>query len=113
MRKLLLFFTIFTVIVSMSWAQDVAVSGKVTSGADGTELPGVSILVVGTTTGTVTDADGNYKITVPSSEATLRFSYIGYVNQEIVVGNQTVIDITLAEDATQLEEVVVIKYLEI
>jgi TonB-linked SusC/RagA family outer membrane protein len=108
MRKLLLFFTIFTVIVSMSWAQEVTVTGKVISEMeDGMELPGVSILVVGTTTGTVTDADGNYKLTIPSSDVTLRYSYIGYINQDIVVGNQTVINVTMLEDATQLEEVVV------
>ena len=107
MRKLLLFFTIITVTVSMSWAQT-SVSGKVTSELeDGMGLPGVSILIVGTTTGTVTDADGNYKISVPSGDVTLRYSYIGYINQDIVVGNQTVIDVTLVEDATQLEEVVV------
>ena len=107
MRKLLLFFTIITLTVSMSWAQ-VSVSGKVTSELeDGMGLPGVSILIVGTTTGTVTDADGNYKISVPSGDVTLRYSYIGYVNQDIAVGNQTVIDVTLVEDATQLEEVVV------
>jgi TonB-linked SusC/RagA family outer membrane protein len=107
MRKLLLFFTIMTVTASMAWAQN-TVSGKVISEAeDGMALPGVSILIVGTTTGTVTDADGNYKISVPSGDVTLRYSYIGYINQDIVVGNQTVIDVTLLEDATQLEEVVV------
>ncbi|MBS0000046.1 MAG: SusC/RagA family TonB-linked outer membrane protein [Cyclobacteriaceae bacterium] len=106
MKKLLLFFLISTFMVSFSWAQR-EVSGTVTGADEGLPLPGVSILIVGTTTGTVTDADGNDKLSVPSSGATLRYSYIGYVNQEITVGNQSVIDIVLAPDATQLQEVVV------
>jgi len=106
MKKLLLFFLISTFVVSVSWAQDREVSGTVTSSDEQMPLPGVSILIVGTTTGTVTDADGNYKIRVPSG-AILRYSYIGYLNQEISVGNQTVIDIVMVPDATQLQEVVV------
>jgi TonB-linked SusC/RagA family outer membrane protein len=92
--------------VSFSWAQQREVSGTITSSDEGLPLPGVSILIVGTTTGTVTDADGNYKLSVPS-DATLRFSYIGYVNQEIAVGNRTVLDVIMEPDATQLQEVVV------
>lgn len=106
MKKLLLSFLILTFMVSYSWAQR-EVSGTVTGADEGLPLPGVSILIIGTTTGTVTDADGNYKLSVPSSGTTLRFSYIGYVNQEINVGNQSVIDVVLAPDATQLQEVVV------
>ncbi len=106
MKKLLLLFLISTFMVSFSWAQQREVSGTITSSDEGMPLPGVSILIVGTTTGTVTDADGNYKLSVPSG-ATLRFSYIGYVNQEIAVGNRSVIDIIMEADATQLQEVVV------
>jgi len=106
MKKLLLFFLISSFVVSVSWAQQRDVSGTITSSDEGLPLPGVSILIVGTTTGTVTDVDGNYKISVPSG-ATLRFSYIGYVNQEIAVGNRSVIDIIMEPDATQLQEVVV------
>lgn len=106
MKKLLLLFLISTFMVSFSWAQQREVSGTITSSDEGMPLPGVSILIVGTTTGTVTDADGNYKLSVPSG-ATLRFSYIGYVNQEMAVGNRSVIDIVMEPDATQLQEVVV------
>ena len=78
MRKLLLFFTIMTVSVSMAWAQN-TVSGKVISEAeDGMALPGVSILIVGTTTGTVTDADGNYLLPNVPSDAVLLFSFVVY-----------------------------------
>ena len=86
MKKLLLLFLISAFMVSFSWAQEREVSGTITSSDEGLPLPGVSILIVGTTTGTVTDADGNYKLSVPSG-ATLRFSYIGYLNLEMAVGN--------------------------
>ena len=78
-------------------------------GDDGSVLPGVSVLVKGTTNGTSTDADGKYRINVPSS-GTLVFSFVGYVSQEVVVGNRTQINVTLASDAAALEEVVVVGY---
>ncbi|GAB2600865.1 SusC/RagA family TonB-linked outer membrane protein [Spirosoma areae] len=87
-------------------AQDVAVSGRVTSSDDGSALPGVSIQVKGTTRGTTTDADGNYKVSVaPNSR--LVFSYIGFSNQEIVVGSQSTINVQLAAGAASLDEIVV------
>ncbi|QMU64294.1 MAG: SusC/RagA family TonB-linked outer membrane protein [Flavobacteriaceae bacterium] len=73
-------------------------------------LPGVTVQVKGTSTGTQTDLDGNYTITVQSSDAVLVFSYLGYTTQEVPVGGQTIIDVTLAEDSTQLDEIVVIGY---
>ncbi len=106
MKKLLLFFLSAAVTVSFAWAQERQVSGTVTSAEDGTSLPGVSILIVGTTSGTVTDAEGSYKLSVPDG-ATLRYSYIGYRNQEIRVGNRSVIDVVLESDVSQLQEVVV------
>ena len=83
------------------------VTGTVTSGADGSPLPGVSVLVKSTTTGTSTDSDGKYALTVPDANAILVVSFIGFATQEIPVGTQTVIDVALKEDATQLNEVVV------
>jgi len=62
------------------------VTGKVTSSADGLGLPGVSVVLKGTTIGIVTDSDGDYSITVPDSRAALQFSFIGFITQE-VVGN--------------------------
>ncbi|WP_245576487.1 SusC/RagA family TonB-linked outer membrane protein [Flexithrix dorotheae] len=89
--------------------QDVVVSGTITSGEDGQPLPGVSVVVKGTTSGTVTDIDGKYKITAPSN-ASITYSYIGFVTQEIEIGNQSTIDVTLAVDLETLEEVVVVGY---
>jgi TonB-linked SusC/RagA family outer membrane protein len=84
------------------------VSGRVTNSADGTGLPGVSVLVKGTTTGTTTDTDGKYSIS-PSdpANAVLVFSFIGFASQEVPVGNKSSVDVSLSEDITQLGEVVV------
>ncbi len=87
-----------------------AVTGKVTDGSDGSGLPGVSVSVKGTTTGSVTDATGSYKVNVASDDAVLAFSFIGYVSQEVAVGNRSSIDIALAADLQSLQEVVVIGY---
>jgi iron complex outermembrane receptor protein len=85
------------------------VTGKVTASENGEALPGVSILVEGTTTGTVSTVDGEYTISVPAN-STLIFSYIGYVTQRVEVGNQSVVDVQLAADAKALDEVVVVGY---
>src|SRR5258708_6682460 len=94
------------------FAQQKTVSGKVTSSDDGSNLPGVNILEKGTTNGTVTDANGEFKIEV-SASATLAFSFVGYTTQEIVVGSQTSITLALVSDAKSLAEVVVIGYGEV
>src|SRR5260221_9735659 len=94
------------------FAQQKTVSGKVTSSDDGSALPGVNILEKGTTNGTVTDANGEFKIEV-SASATLAFSFVGYTTQEIVVGSQTSITLALVSDAKSLAEVVVIGYGEV
>jgi TonB-linked SusC/RagA family outer membrane protein len=83
------------------------VSGRIVSGEDSSPLPGVNILVKGTSAGTISDADGRYSISVPSSDAVLSFSFVGYISQEVVVGGRTSIDVSLATDAKQLSEVVV------
>ncbi|MEK6478833.1 TonB-dependent receptor [Catalinimonas sp. 4WD22] len=88
----------------------ISVTGKVTSDEDGQGLPGVNVLVKGTTTGTVTDVDGNYRIDVPDSESVLVFSSIGFVSQEVVVGDRTEIDVTMTSDVQSLEEIVVVGY---
>jgi TonB-linked SusC/RagA family outer membrane protein len=91
-----------------SFAQEKTVSGKVTD-QNGAPLPGVSVLVVGTTTGTQSDFDGLYSISVAQG-ATLRFSYIGQKTQDVVVGSSNTIDVQLSEDAQALDEVVVVAY---
>ncbi len=83
----------------------ITVTGQVTN-ADGVPLPGVSVIIKGTSRGTATDFDGNYQIVVPSSQSILVFTSIGYTEQEITVGDQTTINVTLDESVSQLDEVV-------
>jgi TonB-linked SusC/RagA family outer membrane protein len=87
-------------------AQDMSISGRVTSAEDGTTLPGVSVTIKGTSTGTQTDAQGRYQLSAASGSV-LVFSYIGTVSEEITVGNATVIDVVLAADLKTLGEVVI------
>lgn len=75
-----------------------------------TGVPGVNIVIKGSTKGTSTDDDGNYRLLVPEPGATLQFSYIGYVTQEVTVGSQTIINVQLKEEAQSLSEVVVVGY---
>ncbi len=86
-----------------------AVTGTVT-GDDGVPLPGVNVLVKGTQIGASTDFDGNYTIEVPNNSSVLVFSYIGFVNEEVLVGTRSSIDIILQIEATSLEQIVVIGY---
>jgi TonB-dependent starch-binding outer membrane protein SusC len=113
MTKLYLFVRRYLAVVLVlgavsAFAQQ-SVSGKVTSSDDGSGIPGVNVLEKGTTNGTVSDADGNYTITVGSS-ATLSFSFVGYATKDVVVGSQTNLNISLESDVTSLSEVVVIGY---
>ncbi|SFC76413.1 SusC/RagA family TonB-linked outer membrane protein [Spirosoma endophyticum] len=100
-----------TLCASMSWAQSVVVSGQVTGASDKAPLPGTTVSFKGTTTGTTTDASGNYRITIPNpANATLVFSSVGFLNQEITVKNQSTINVDMAADDRQLDEVVVVGY---
>lgn len=85
------------------------VSGTVYD-AKGFPLPGVTVMVKGTTTGVATDLDGRYSLSVPDSESTLVFTFIGFNSQEIQVGNQSTINVTLTENLADLEEVLVVGY---
>jgi len=87
--------------------ENITITGKVTSSEDGSGVPGVNVIVKGTSQGTVTDVDGSYKVDVSSVDVVLVFSSVGFVTEEIQVGNRTVIDIVLSLDITQLGEVVV------
>ena len=78
----------FLLVIHTTHAQDRTVSGTVTSEEEGA-LPGVNILVKGTTVGTVTDIEGNYRINLDSEDATLVFSAVGYSSEEVTVGNQS------------------------
>jgi TonB-linked SusC/RagA family outer membrane protein len=104
-----LYLLVFLIMVQISYAQEVSITGKVTS-ADGTGMPGASVLIKGTTTGVPTDIDGQYSISVPGPTSVLVFSMIGMATQEIPVGSKTVIDVVLQDDARSLNEVVVVGY---
>ena len=99
-----------TILISTSlFAQERMVSGKITDAADGSGIPGTSIAIKGTTKGVVTDVNGAFKISVPSG-ATIVVSSVGYLTQEIAVGNKTDIDVAMATDAKTIEEVIVVGY---
>ncbi len=107
--KELLLLALLTGLSLAVYGQGITVSGTVKGADDGLPLPGVSVVVQGTTTGTATDMDGMYTLSVPQN-ATLVFSFVGYVTQEIAVGNQTNLDVTLELDVLGIEEVVMIGY---
>ena len=109
MRKFLLvcLTAVFALASGELRAQERIVTGRILSQEDGKPLPGVNVLVKGTTTGSVTDADGQYSISVPASGGTLVFSFIGLKTQEVEVGNRTSIEVNMESDVTQLSEVVV------
>lgn len=92
--------------IGCAWAQDRTVTGKITTAEDNSPLPGANVQVKGTTRGTNADGAGNYSISVPDG-ATLVFSFIGVVSQEVSVGSQTTINVSLKADTRQLQEVVV------
>ena len=106
MKKFLLVCFSFFFALSV-WAQERVISGKVTSQEDATSLPGVNVVLKGTTNGTVTDSDGNFKLNVPAAGGSLVFSFIGLQTSEIVIGERSVIDVALGLDIQQLSEVVV------
>lgn len=87
--------------------QGITVTGKVTAKDDNEALPGVNVIISGTDRGTVSDIDGNYSIEVPSGTASLVFSSVGYVTQQIEVANRSVINVILQPDVLSLSEVVV------
>ncbi len=105
--KLILFF--FNLLIPAIVFSQTTVTGTVTDAEEGNTLPGVTILEKNTEIGTITDVDGNYSITVPQ-DAILLFSYIGYETQEIEVGNQSVINVSLKPQIELLDEIIVIGY---
>ena len=106
MRLTLSLFLLFLGLTAVN-AQSRVIQGVVQSAQNASTLPGVTIMVKGSTNGTTTDLDGKYSISVPSDQSVLVYSFIGFISQEIPVNNQTTIDVKLAEATTQLGEVVV------
>ncbi|RPD41095.1 SusC/RagA family TonB-linked outer membrane protein [Chitinophaga barathri] len=94
---------------SGAFMQAITIKGTV-KGSDGAPIPGVTIQVKGTSTGTVTQPDGTYSINVPDANATLQFSYIGYTQQEIALAGRTTVDVVMTSSASELEQVVVVGY---
>lgn len=108
MKKFLfLFLLLIGGLLQQAWAQNRTISGKVVDRATNQSLPGVTVLVKGTSIGTSSNADGGYSLSVSNTATTLTYSFIGYATQEQTLGSSNTIDVTLATDAKQLNEVVV------
>ncbi|GAB4023649.1 SusC/RagA family TonB-linked outer membrane protein [Spirosoma koreense] len=106
MRKFLLTQFLLCLCAIPLLAQNRSISGKVTSSEDGSPLPGVTVLLKGTTQGTTTNADGIYQINASTGDVLL-ISFIGFTTESLKLGNQTTVDVALKPDASQLQEVVV------
>jgi len=108
MRKILL---ASCLLLTLAWshvmAQERTVTGVITSSEDGATLPGVNVVLKGSTSGTVTDVDGKYRLTIPATGGVLVFSFIGLTTQEIEIGERSAVDIQMKPDITQLGEVIV------
>jgi len=109
MKKILLLFLSIMTTFELLIAQDIRVTGTV-SADDGETLPGVSILIKGSTVGVVTDIDGNYSLNVPSDQSVLTYSYVGFLTSEETIGGRSVIDVALNLDVAQLDEIIVVGY---
>ncbi len=111
MRKLLLLFTMIVFASSqLLWAQTKTITGKVTGQDDGMPIPGVSVVVKGTTMGTVTNYDGVYNLTVSADATSLLFSFVGMESQEQAIRNQTTINVVLKSESIGVDEVMVVAY---
>ncbi|TLV00471.1 SusC/RagA family TonB-linked outer membrane protein [Dyadobacter luticola] len=89
---------------------DKTIKGKITDKENNEGLPGVNVVVKGTSVGTTTDGSGNYTLSVPDAGGVLVFSFVGYIGQEVEIGNRTTLDVALVSDSKALSEVVVIGY---
>ncbi|MDP5140521.1 MAG: carboxypeptidase-like regulatory domain-containing protein, partial [Spirosomaceae bacterium] len=106
MKKNLLFSLLLMLAASVTYAQT-KVTGKVTTAGDGSALPGVTVQVKGTSTGTQTDGEGNFSIAAGKNQ-TLVFSFIGMETKEVAIGNRSIVNVALAESDNMLNEVVVL-----
>src|SRR5690349_16092650 len=96
------YLTVLLLLVAVTaWSQSRTVSGKVTSADDGTGLPGVNVVEKGTSNGTITNASGEFSLSV-SANATIVFSFVGYQSKEMPVGSQTTFNVPLETDVTAL-----------
>ncbi|MFB6456283.1 SusC/RagA family TonB-linked outer membrane protein [Chitinophaga sp. Hz27] len=97
-------------ISTLSFAQTKRISGKVTDSKDGNALPGVTVKIKGTNTGTISQANGSYELSVPDKSTKLIFSFLGYADQEIEIGNKQVINVAMGSGSKDISEVVVVGY---
>jgi TonB-linked SusC/RagA family outer membrane protein len=113
-KHLLMLWLVLFASIGLAMAQNRTVTGVV-KGPDGETLPGVTVVLKGTSIGASTGADGAFSLSIPAENKTavLRFSFIGYVSQELAVGSRTTLNITLASDTQSLDDVVVIGYQEV
>lgn len=114
MKKSLISFRILLLFVSLTFAfqafaQEIQVTGKVSDAKDGSSLPGATVQVKGTTTGALTDIDGKFSLKAKSGSV-LTFSFIGYISQEVTVTSQTVVNVSLQQASTMLDQIVVVAY---
>lgn len=93
-----------------SWSQEIVIKGNITDSETAQPLPGVNILIKQTSTLVISDFDGNYEITAPSKQTILTFSYVGFETQEIIILDNTTIDVILRPDPQALEEIVIVAY---
>ncbi len=107
MKVLTLFMLLLVLLAARVATAQISISGRVTSGEDQSPIPGVNILVKGSSNGTITDAKGSYTISTISPNDVLVFSFVGFTTQEMALGGKTTLDVVLVADATQLSEVVV------
>ena len=109
-RKLFLFVCIMqTCMMTLLAQQGIRVTGTVSDNAGGL-LPGVAVVVVGTTVGATTDVNGEFNITVPDATAVLEFSFLGFQTQEVVVGNRRIIAVVMQEAAAEIDELVIVAF---
>lgn len=113
MNKFLTKLIIFALVLVSAWpayAQELSITGVVKDAKTGETVPGATVLEKNTSNGTVTDFDGNFKLSVSGGDAVLVISFVGYESVELTVGNQSNFDVQLNEESTQLTEIVVIGY---
>ncbi len=110
MKRLTILFTLLVFVGLQLFSQGGVITGTVTSAEEGNTLPGVSVVVRGTTIGTITDVDGNYSLIVPDDATVLMFTYVGMKTVEETIGGRSVIDAILEQDVFGLDEVVITAY---
>ena len=111
MKKIAFFLSVLLFMGTLTAsAQTRTITGRVTSGDDGSSIPGVSIVVKGTTLGTISNIDGNFTIQVPADAQTLVFSFVGMATQEIAIEGLSVVNVVMNPESIGVEEVIVVAY---